>query len=88
MEVLEHRKHEAILFTFKQVKSKALINLRVEISSHVLNFHFLSFMHDKVSFNFAAVFKELVPHGKANLVMKTEGPPIPVSIPFNKDRMI
>ncbi|XP_028403208.1 structural maintenance of chromosomes protein 3-like [Dendronephthya gigantea] len=46
MEVLEHRKHEAILFTFKQV-----------------------------SYNFTAVFKELVPHGKANLVMKTEGPP-------------
>ncbi|CAB3978967.1 structural maintenance of chromosomes 3-like [Paramuricea clavata] len=48
MEVLEHRKHEAILFTFKQV-----------------------------SYNFTAVFKELVPHGKANLVMKTEGPSNP-----------
>lgn len=45
MDVLEQRKHEAIIFTFKQV-----------------------------SYNFSAVFKELVPRGKANLVMKTEGP--------------
>lgn len=45
MDVLEQRKHEAILFTFKQV-----------------------------SYNFTAVFKELVPRGKANLVMKTEAP--------------
>lgn len=43
MEVLEHRKHEAILFTFKQVT------------------HY-----------FTEVFKELVPHGKATLVMKTD----------------
>lgn len=43
MDVLEQRKHEAILFTFKQV-----------------------------SYNFTAVFKEMVPRGKAKLVMKTE----------------
>ena len=28
----------------------------------------------QVSYNFTAVFKELVPRGKANLVMKTEAP--------------
>lgn len=43
MDVLELRKHEAILFTFKQM-----------------------------SHNFTEVFKQLVPHGKATLVMKTD----------------
>jgi len=43
MDVLELRKHEAILFTFKQM-----------------------------SHNFSEVFKQLVPHGKATLVMKTD----------------
>ncbi|XP_046850172.1 structural maintenance of chromosomes protein 3-like isoform X2 [Xenia sp. Carnegie-2017] len=45
IDVLDQRKNEAILFTFKQV-----------------------------SYHFTAVFKELVPRGKANLVMKTGGP--------------
>lgn len=43
MDVLEQRKHEAILFTFKQV-----------------------------SHNFSDIFKQLVPGGKAQLVMKKE----------------
>ncbi|KAJ7385638.1 Structural maintenance of chromosomes protein 3 [Desmophyllum pertusum] len=43
MDVLELRKHEAILFTFKQM-----------------------------SHNFSEVFKQLVSHGKATLVMKTD----------------
>lgn len=43
MDVLEQRKHEAILFTFKQV-----------------------------SHNFSDIFKQLVPAGKAQLIMKKE----------------
>eukprot|EP00112_Aurelia_sp_Birch-Aquarium-sp1_P006184 Seg1688.15 transcript_id=Seg1688.15/GoldUCD/mRNA.D3Y31 product="Structural maintenance of chromosomes protein 3" protein_id=Seg1688.15/GoldUCD/D3Y31 len=43
MEVLEQRKHEAILFTFKQV-----------------------------SHHFSDIFKQLVPSGKATLIMKTD----------------
>lgn len=43
MDVLEQRKHEAILFTFKQV-----------------------------SHNFSDIFKQLVPGGKAQLIMKKE----------------
>ncbi|XP_065071317.1 structural maintenance of chromosomes protein 3-like [Rhopilema esculentum] len=43
MEVLEQRKHEAILFTFKQV-----------------------------SHHFSEIFKQLVPSGKATLIMKTD----------------
>jgi len=43
MEVLEQRKHEAILFTFKQV-----------------------------SHHFSEIFKQLVPSGKATLIMKND----------------
>lgn len=52
MDVLEQRKHEAILFTFKQM-----------------------------SHNFSEVFKQLVSHGKATLVMKTD----PVEQPEEED---